>query len=315
MTVLNASNPRQDYIRDQERRRYLASLGVSVALYALALLVLWIAGWGRQIEYSEYAGPILIRVGLPEAPDVPSPATPPAAESVPQAVRPPEPTPVPAANLPPVPPPAQTAKTPSAKVPETPPPSPTPLVPSTEGAQAGPIKGEEFGNSHETTFEATEGRVGRTLYVPIWTFMPLPRTVEDRVYNAIPGDGFRSAVEQKKRFQEFYEFGSGGWQLKRDVPLGYRQSLWLMLEGSAQVGSGFDLGRADYKSGRSLAPVQIRFIVGPAQGNLPPELKSAEIVQSSGYPEIDEAVLYGFRRASFSNNSDKTVTGRFSYRF
>jgi hypothetical protein len=183
-------------------------------------------------------------------------------------------------------------------------------VPSTEGAAAGPIRGEEHGNSHETTFDATEGRVGRSLYVPIWTFLPLPKTVENRIYDAIPGDGFRTSVEQKARFRNHYEFESGIWKLKQNAPLDQRQGIWLILEGGK-----YELSRADYKTGRALSPIQIRFKVGPAQGNRPPVLESVELVESSGDPEIDAAVLFGFRRASFSNDSDRSVTGRFTYRF
>lgn len=309
MTALNA-DPRQAYLRAEAKKRSLASFGASMVLYLLALTVLWIVGLLRPIEYSEYAGPVLIRLGTPEGAEIPAPELPPAPEPVPEAVRPPEPTPAPAASVP-EPPPSQTAKVPAAKAPESPPPSPTPIVPSTEGAVAGPIKGEEHGNSHETTFDATEGRVGRSLYVPIWTFMPLPKTVENRVYDAIPGDGFRTAVEQKARFRNFYEFESGIWKLKQeDSRPDSRQGIWLILEGGK-----YDLARAEYKTGRSLTPIQIRFKVGPAQGNRPPVLESAEIVESSGDPDIDAAVLFGFRRASFSNDSDKSVTGRFTYRF
>lgn len=308
MTALNA-DPRQDYLREEARKRSAFSLGVSAAFYLLALAVLWVVGLLRPIEYTEYAGPVLVRLGTPEGAEVPAPALPPAPEPVPEAVRPPEPTPAHAASVP-APPPDQTAKVPAAKAPESPPPSPTPIVPSTEGAVAGPIQGEEHGNSHETTFDAAEGRVGRSLYVPIWTFLPLPRTVEDRVYSRIQGDGFRTAVEQKTRFRNYYEFESPVWRLKQDVPLDKRQGIWLILESG-----GYDLARAEYKTGRVLAPVQIRFRVGPAQGNRPPALESVELVESSGDPVIDAAVLFGFRRASFSNDSDKSVTGRFTYRF
>jgi len=183
-------------------------------------------------------------------------------------------------------------------------------VPSTESAPVGPVRGEEYGNSHETSFEASMGRVGRSLYVPIWSFMPLPKTVDNRVYDKIPGDGFRSAAERKELFRDWYEYSSGSWKLKDSVPIDLRQRIWFILEGG-----GYDIARSDYKSDRALSPIQIRFQVGPAQGNNPPKLEAAEIVRSSGDSEIDAAVLYGFRRASFSNDSEKSVMGRFTYRF
>ncbi len=45
------------------------------------------------------------------------------------------------------------------------------------------------------------------------------------------------------------------------------------------------------------------------------QLRGVEILQSSGDPEIDAAVLYGFKRASFWNKSGDTIQGRFVYRF
>ncbi len=310
MTVLNA-DPRQAYIREQERRRSLTSLGISFALYAAALLVLWLAGLGRELEFSEYAGPVLIRLGEPEGVEVPAPRAPDLPEPEPQAPPPPPPAPAPAASVPaPKPSPAATAKTAPAKASESPPPAPTPIVRSTEGAPAGPVRGEEHGNSHETSFEASSGRVGRSLYVPIWTYMPLPTTVDNRVYDRIPGDGFRTASERKARFRSYYEYEGGAWKLKSTVSLDQRQGVWLMLENG-----GYDIARAEYKQARALSPVRIRFRVGPTQGNRPPVLENAEILESSGDSGIDEAVLFGFRRASFSNDSDKSVTGRFTYRF
>lgn len=309
MTALNA-DPRQAYLRAEAKRRSLVSFGASAVLYLLALMILWIAGLLRPVEYSEYAGPVLIRLGTPEGTEVPAPALPPAPDPVPEAVRPPEPTPAPAASVP-APSPSQTARVPAAQTPASPPPSPTPIVPSTEGAVAGPIRGEEHGNSHETTFDATEGRVGRNLRIDIWNNMPLPTTVLDKVYNDIQGDGFLSAAERQKRFREYYEFYDRNWHLKAPIALGQqRQSLWFIIESG-----GYDISRADYKKDRALTPVVIRFQVGPPQGTQAPRLESSIIVQSSGYPDVDAAVLYGFRQASFFNDSEKTVTGTFTYKF
>jgi outer membrane biosynthesis protein TonB len=39
------------------------------------------------------------------------------------------------------------------------------------------------------------------------------------------------------------------------------------------------------------------------------------MLESSGYPDIDEAVLFGFRQASFRNASKFTVKAQFTYSF
>lgn len=299
------------FLRAEDRRRTRISLGITIGAYALSFIALWAFGLGREIEYSEYAGPVLVSLGTPEGVEVPAPEAPEAEVVADSATPSPAPTPAPSASEPALPAPvAESAKPAAARAPESPAPAPTPLVKSTESAPTGPVRGEEYGNAHETSFETSAGRVGRSLYVPIWNFMPLPKSVENRVYDRIPGDTFLSAAERKDRFRSRYEYASGAWKLKSDVPLDQRQRIWLMLEDG-----GYDIARADYKAERSLSDVVIRFRVGPSQGNKPPALEGAEIAQSSGYPEIDEAVLYAFRRASFSNDSAKSVTGRFTYRF
>ena len=80
---------------------------------------------------------------------------------------------------------------------------------------------------------------------------------------------------------------------------------WQMLEDAK-----YDSGIAEYKQGRVLMPVVIGFSV--TRDN---QLKGVEILQSSGDPEIDRSVVYGFKRAAFWNKSGETVPGRFTYRF
>ena len=301
------------FLRAEDRRRTRISLGITIGAYALSFVALWAFGLGREIEYSEYAGPVLVSLGTPEGVEVPAPEAPEAeavAESAPPSP-PPSPAPTPPASGPALPAPVpEISKPPAARAPESPPPAPTPLVKSTESAPTGPVRGEEYGNAHETSFETSSGRVGRSLYVPIWNFMPLPKSVENRVYDRISGDTFFSNKERQERFRVRYEYSSGTWRLKSDVSPEQRQRIWLMLKDG-----GYDIARADYKAERSLSDVVIRFRVGPSQGNKPPALEGAEIAQSSGDPDVDEAVLYAFRRASFFNDSAKSVTGRFTYRF
>ena len=129
-------------------------------------------------------------------------------------------------------------------------PRPRRTVPSTESAPVGPVRGEEYGNSHETSFEASVGRVGRSLYVPIWTFMPLPKTVDNRVYDKIPGDGFRTAVpSERNRFRGWYEYSSGSWKLKDGRSHGSAAAAL-----ADAGGGGYDIARADYKSDAGAFP-------------------------------------------------------------
>ena len=73
--------------------------------------------------------------------------------------------------------------------------------------------------------------------------------------------------------------------------------------------------KAEYKIGKDLKPVVLTFQVGPPQGDRPPDLISVTVSSSSGYAELDEAVVFGFRQAAFFNDGKDLVTGKFTYWF
>jgi outer membrane biosynthesis protein TonB len=174
------------------------------------------------------------------------------------------------------------------------------------------VKGSEQGNSYETNFEEGASVVGRGLYVPIYLYLPLPYYVDTDIYNSIKAssDGFTSAENRKAEFRKYYKVSEGDWRLKDTVPADDRPRLWILLSES-----GYKITEADYKAGKQLRPVVLQFQVGPQKGNAIPVLESVKILSSSGYSDIDDAVVYGFKKAAFFNNSPKSVTGRFSYEF
>lgn len=173
------------------------------------------------------------------------------------------------------------------------------------------IRKAEKGNSMETTLGAASGTVGQSLYVPIYLSLPLPREIPAYVYDRIPPlvvppkTVLYTAQARQKAFRNYYEVSGGLWRLKSEVPADQREPLWQMLEDA-----GYDPSSADYKAGKNLSPVVIGFTVTKDK-----QLKGVEILQSSGDPAIDQAVLHGFKRASFWNKTGDTVPGRFTYRF
>jgi len=186
---------------------------------------------------------------------------------------------------------------------------------SPTGSGSVSLKGSEAGNSFETNFDTGSGKIGRSLYVPIYFYMPLPRFLDKALYDAVPPSkfGMESAELRRAHIRDLYDLQGTLLRLKEDVPLAKRPAIWIILEDA-----GYPLAKADYKSGRSLRPIVIEFSVGApaadyASSGAP--LLSSSVVSSSGYPEIDEAVLYAFRMAGFSNNSKSTVKGRFTYNF
>lgn len=173
------------------------------------------------------------------------------------------------------------------------------------------IRKAEKGNSMETKLGGMHGTVGQSLYVPISDCMPLPVSIPAKVFEAIPDQVqppntvIYTAQARKKAFLMYYEPAGASYRAKADIPVSQRGPLWQMLEDA-----GYDSANAEYKSSRTLAPVVIGFTVSKDR-----QLKGVEILQSSGDPEIDRLVLYGFKLAAFWNKTGETVAGRFIYRF
>lgn len=335
---------RAEWLRGRERHRDTVSWISALLVYLLIAGILAVAGVFRTVDVSDYAGPLLVRLGTADGADIP------VARPERQAVVQPEPVPerpAPAENTsarqpaPPVPeaaaarPAAPTSE--AGKVPDKPSPQQAaPAVPVPEPsatAQTAPptppppvaIRGKEGGNSYALTMETPSGTAGRSMYVPIWLFMPLPFELSNELYEAIPDLAGLSgtAAGRRRTFARFYEKkATGTWQLKRMKQPEYdaRPDLWTMLEDA-----GYDLANAEYKQDKKLRDVVILFRVSPAaQPDSPaagsgtqsrPVLEDVAMETSSGYSDIDEAVMNGFRRAEFSNSGTMSIRGRFTYKF
>jgi hypothetical protein len=157
-----------------------------------------------------------------------------------------------------------------------------------------------MGNEMALTFGGSSGLVGRNLYVEIYRYMPLPTIIGDAIFRNIP---------VKETFRSYYQQSGSEWRLKAQVPLSQRENIWYMLEAA-----GYDASMADFKTANKLTPVVLEFVVGPLTKNRV-ELVDVRIVTSSGSSAVDEAVIYGFRQASFFNKTGNAVSGRFEYSF
>jgi hypothetical protein len=299
------------------------SWGCTLLLYAAAAGAFWIAGLMKTDTLSAYSGPIMVRIGSPEGvdetsttlPAAPRAATQTATPAAPAVAQPTAAPSTPAEALPPA-----TAGAVSA-VPRT-----TTEAGAGTGTVEGPsaeagsplgtgsvtLKGSEQGNSFQTSYESGSGKIGRSLYVPIYLYMPLPKVVEKFVYDAILAskDGLQTAERRKLEFRAFYEQSGNAWQLNSQPSFDARPGVWIML-GDA----GYSISKADYKAGKDLKPVVLRFRVSASLANQTPTLLAVEVASSSGYPELDEAVSFGFKQAAFFNGSNLNVGGQFTYWF
>jgi outer membrane biosynthesis protein TonB len=182
-------------------------------------------------------------------------------------------------------------------------------IPLTQGASV-TIRKAEKGNSIETTLGGVKESVGQNLYVPIYYYLPLPKTVPASVYESIPDQIGKlstvgnSSLLRKKAFLDFYENVDGLYRMKKDIQLDQRPPFWQILEDA-----GYDVADANYKLGLTLKPVIIGFIV--TKENKP---KGVEVLQSSGDPEVDRSVMYGFSQAAFWTKASETVAGRMVYK-
>lgn len=307
---------RQSWLLQQERKRSIRAWAIAISAYALGFTVLWLLGLFAVQDVGAYSGPVMVRLGKPEGLDLPTPkpevipAPPQEPVSLPQPLEQPQAESAP--PTPPVPKPSPKPAQPAKPVPQPlaqPSPQPVPQAPPSYT-----VKGSETGNSYDMTFEASSGTVSRGMYEPIYLYMPLPMELPDALYQLIPDrGGLPGTAEQRKtEFRGVYELSStGSWKLKgrRQPALDQRPAIWAMLEDA-----GYDMRRADYKDGKTLRPIEILFKVSVYKGGSV-RLEDVYVERSSGYSELDEAVLYAFKKAGFTNSGDRSITGRFVYRF
>jgi len=318
------TSARDEWIRSRQRRRQAISWSAALGTYLLVMLVMMLFSALSIKELSDYSGPVIVRLGSPTGAEIAKPvAEPKPAAAAAQLPQPAAATPNAAAPVP-VPKPAQKPTVPSA--PTTPAaaqqpatPTATPSATPTTPQPAQPVvvlRGSESGNSYDMTVNGGGGTVGRSLYVPIWLYLPVPYELSASFHDSIPDmQGLPgTAARRRAVFETHYEKKpDGSWQLKRLRQPDYdaRPELWTMLEDA-----GYNVKSADYKEGKHLRAIGILFKVSASgPGGKAPTLEDVHLEESSGYGDIDQAVLYGFRKAEFSNSGTSSIGGRFTYRF
>lgn len=305
-----------EYRIKKERERILKSAVLVLSSTTIIFLTLWIIGLLQFEDFNNYSGPVKITFGIedgidevvvpvkeivkkPEPEVDPEPIkelTPPQDQETPESSPEPEPKSVEPENDPKPKEPVRDS------VPE-----PKEVTPPTPPVQ----EGFEGGNSHETTFQSDSSDISRSFYSEIYLNMPLPKSITRELFSFITGDitGWGDEGYNRKVFLKFYRDSGDAFVLDDPVDLEDRSELWLILESA-----GYDIDKADYKIGKKLKPVIISFEISGEKGGRG-TIKSAVIDSSSGYKDIDEAVLYGFKKSKYSNSSEDNVKGRFRYSF
>ena len=269
---------RAAWVEAQDRKRMSLSFGVALGLYLLGFGIVALFGLFREDVESDYAGPVIVRLGSPDGAELarpvqtPAPPAPalPAERPTPETLVPPVPeAPVrPVTDAPAITPTPTTQQTatprpvePTAPAQPVPTVVPTPVpipVPAQPAYQT--LRGSETGNSYDMTIEAISGTAGRSLYEPIWLYMPLPSVIPNSIYMAIPDRvGLpNTSAKRREEFAKVYDFTGGNWQLKRMSQPAYdiRPAIWVMLEDA-----GYDVSKAEYKTMNRLREITILFKV------------------------------------------------------
>jgi hypothetical protein len=89
-----------------------------------------------------------------------------------------------------------------------------------------------------------------------------------------------------------------------------RPAIWVMLEDA-----GYDVAKAEYKTMNRLREITLLFKVSTYHPERGVTLETVHVERSSGISTIDDAVVYAFSKAQFSNSGDKSINGRLNYRF
>jgi hypothetical protein len=141
----------------------------------------------------------------------------------------------------------------------------------------------------------------------------VPQFIEKRIFTSLKNDAdLENLTADKKRgiLSQYYEqYNEQEYILKGQIQPDFnnRPQIWSIL-----AEGGYDLKNPEYKE-IGLRPLIITFTVDV--GEKATSLSNVQVIRSSGVAKIDEAIIFGFQNAIFSNSSDIPVTGRFTYRF
>ena len=301
-----------------DRRNLWAAVLIALAIHSTLVAGFWLYDRFKIQDIGDWSGPILVKIGQPDAPESPL------ADPGPLPEQSEEPAPV----EPELPQPEQPALEPSAPV--APAESAEGRIPERESTEtsetaaaerpsvpAAPVpsrvRGQEDGNSYEMNFDGTEGDVGRAAaYDFITSYMPLPFSLpRSLVEGADPYLGMSAEMVQGE-LSRYWEPYQDQYQKKNRavVPMADRPYYWSLLVNSL----GYNTADADWREAGT-RPVVVEFTVGPSMGARGAELSNFDIVSGSRDPKVDQAVLYGLSRWVYYNKTDQEVRGRITYEF
>lgn len=172
------------------------------------------------------------------------------------------------------------------------------------------IRGVEKGNASELVLKPQGEKISQNAYWPVYLFMPLPSKLPADLLARVKGNELYSAQERRALLLQVYSREGDLLTLTSDPGLPTRPALWEILEGA-----GYDVANAEYKRGKALKAVVLSFRLDIPHGSDNPSLLDVKVEQGSGNGQVDEAVLYAFKRSTFANGTGQIAQGRYTYDF
>jgi hypothetical protein len=318
--------------RRSDRRHLLTAVAVALLFHFLLVFGFWLVDRLGVRDIGEWSGPILVKIGVPDAPESPAPDpgilpeqsdTPSedipeesATESLPAENTPLQPEAADSGNLPASPADSEPTPDTESNVEDTSPsesavpesrPTPAP-VPSR-------VLGSEAGNNYLMNFDGSEDEVGRAgAYEYITSYMPLPEVIPAELMDGIAGTKTMTPDLIRGEIERFWDPGSREFTRKRGtagtVPLQDRPYYWSLLTNYLD----YDMADADWKSS-GMRPVVVEFTVSPSDGARGAPLSNFNMKSRTNDPRVDEAVIYGLSRWVYYNKTDQPIKGRITYNF
>lgn len=308
--------------RRLDRRHFLVAVAVALLFHILIVLGFWLVDLLKVRDIGEWSGPVLVKIGAPDALASPLPDLAPLVEETEIPLEEPPSEAVPE----PIIPDTEDTKPSTPSDPQTSPDSTRPAddtqAVESPVSQARPapipppsrVQGSEEGNNYLMDFEGTEGEVGRAgAYEYITSYMPLPEVIPAALIEGITGTKTMPPDFILGEIEKYWEPVFGDYVKKQGssgVPFPDRPYYWSLLANYLN----FDNADADWKMS-GMRSVVVEFTVSPSQGATGAELSNFDLKTPTNDPRVNEAVIYGLSRWVYYNNSDKPIKGRITYRF
>ncbi|RKX89961.1 MAG: hypothetical protein DRP70_02155 [Spirochaetes bacterium] len=309
--------------RRLNRRHLLISIGIALLFHILIVLGFWLVDRIRVQDIGDWSGPVLVKIGVQDAPDSPAVDPGPLPDQPEESEQPD----IPEESLPETAPeaapdsstPLQPETSPDSTRPEENQPEAESSIPESRPApppQPSRVNGEEDGNSYEMNFDGSEGDVGRAgAYEYISSYMPLPLVLEASLVEGIVGTTMMSPDLIRGELESYYMEEVGGDYSKKQGPAGIipmqdRPYYWSLIVNYL----GYKLEDADWRT-YGMRPVVVEFTVSPSKGPRGADLSDITLKTRTNNPQVDDAVIYGLSRWVYYNDTDHPIKGRITYRF